>query len=68
MPHTASHPTEDSIRAIAYGLWLEEGRPEGRAEAHWLRAYELVSSESVALAPPKKTAVAAKKTTRRKVS
>jgi hypothetical protein len=29
---------EESIRALAYQYWEEEGRPEGRAEAHWLRA------------------------------
>jgi hypothetical protein len=26
---------EQRIRERAYLLWLEEGRPEGRAEAHW---------------------------------
>jgi hypothetical protein len=26
----------------AFRLWEEEGRPEGRAEAHWLRAAVLV--------------------------
>jgi hypothetical protein len=36
---------EERIRAIAYDLWLEEGRPEGRAEHHWLRANELASRE-----------------------
>ncbi len=25
--------SEDQVRAIAYTLWLEEGCPEGRAEA-----------------------------------
>ena len=28
----------EHIRAIAYSIWEEEGRPEDRAEAHWLRA------------------------------
>lgn len=32
----ASH---DEIAALAYSYWLEEGRPEGRAEIHWQRAY-----------------------------
>ena len=35
---------DSHIRAIAYSLWEEEGRPEGRAEDHWLRACELVAS------------------------
>ena len=24
---------EDQVKALAYALWLEEGQPEGRAEA-----------------------------------
>lgn len=64
-----SNPNEDHIRAIAYGLWLEEGRPDGRAEAHWLKAYELASGESkTSPAPKKTTAVPVKKTTRSKAS
>lgn len=47
-PEISHLPKEDRIRAIAYCLWEEEGRPEGRAEAHWLRATELVEAE----APP----------------
>ena len=33
------------IRERAYRLWLEEGRPEGRADAHWDMATELVAIE-----------------------
>ncbi len=33
------------IRDHAHRLWLEEGRPEGRAEAHWEMARELVAIE-----------------------
>ena len=29
---------ELAIRERAYFMWLREGRPEGRAEAHWLSA------------------------------
>ncbi len=29
---------EDALQSLAYKFWEEEGRPEGRAEAHWLRA------------------------------
>jgi Protein of unknown function (DUF2934) len=29
---------EEAVQALAYKFWEEEGRPEGRAEAHWLRA------------------------------
>jgi hypothetical protein len=29
---------EDEIAALAYRFYEEEGRPEGRASDHWLRA------------------------------
>ena len=29
---------EEAIRARAHQFWLEEGRPDGRAEIHWQRA------------------------------
>ena len=30
--------TEDTIALRAYHLWLAEGRPDGRAVEHWMRA------------------------------
>ena len=42
MPKTAPQPpSEDRVRVLAYQLWLEEGRPEGRAEHHWFKACEM---------------------------
>ncbi len=35
---------DSHIRAIAYSLWEDEGRPDGKAEEHWLKACELVAS------------------------
>ena len=32
---------EQVISARAYALWEEEGRPDGRALAHWLAAAAL---------------------------
>ncbi|MDO9710609.1 DUF2934 domain-containing protein [Paracraurococcus lichenis] len=29
---------EQRVRERAYHLWEAEGRPEGRADAHWVRA------------------------------
>jgi hypothetical protein len=29
---------EDRIRERAYGIWIAEGRPDGREHAHWERA------------------------------
>ena len=37
---------EERIRAIAYSLWEEEGRPGGCSEQHWFRATELVAAEA----------------------
>ncbi len=31
-------PGDRLIRARAHEIWIEEGKPEGRALAHWLRA------------------------------
>ena len=45
--------SEDRVRAIAYSLWLEEGMPEGRAEAHWLKASELLKAEIPDVTPKK---------------
>jgi hypothetical protein len=37
--------TEQRIRARAYEIWEEEGRPEGREREHWERARFLVGLE-----------------------
>ena len=29
---------EEEIRRRAYAIWEAEGRPQGRAEAHWIAA------------------------------
>ena len=29
---------DDEVRAIAYHIWEEEGRPSGRDLDHWLKA------------------------------
>lgn len=35
----------DAIKQqIAYKMWEEEGRPEGRSEAHWLAACDVVDA------------------------
>ena len=36
---------EQHIRARAYRIWEEEGRPEGRAEVQWDMARELIAIE-----------------------
>jgi len=46
---------DDRIRQRAHRLWLEEGRPEGRAKAHWDMAREQIAiedGEAETLLPP----------------
>jgi hypothetical protein len=38
---------DDSIRELAYFLWLEEGCPEDQAERHWSAAEALLDSGEV---------------------
>jgi hypothetical protein len=45
-PEISHLDREERIRAIAYAIWEEEGRPEDCAEAHWLRACDLVEAEA----------------------
>ncbi|MEL6913556.1 MAG: DUF2934 domain-containing protein [Pseudomonadota bacterium] len=54
-------PTLDDahIRDAAYFLWLEEGQPEGRDEAHWLKAIDALTPATPKSAPRKARAKAA---------
>jgi Protein of unknown function (DUF2934) len=36
---------EGRIRNLAYMLWMEDGCPEGRDQAHWLEAEEMLLAE-----------------------
>ncbi|MQT14978.1 DUF2934 domain-containing protein [Segnochrobactrum spirostomi] len=40
-------PPEDEarVREKAHELWLSEGQPEGRADAHWAMAREVIAVE-----------------------
>jgi hypothetical protein len=38
-----SHAQEDQIRDLAYALWDEAGRPEGRDKEFWSRAERQLS-------------------------
>ncbi len=53
---------EARVREIAHTLWVEEGRPDGRAEDHWFRALAIAASEAKgeekAATPAKKRAPA----------
>lgn len=43
--NTTEDRREQRIRTRAFYIWLDEGCPEGRAEAHWDMATELVAIE-----------------------
>ena len=43
--NTLEDDREQRIRSKAYHIWLEEGCPQGRAEAHWDMATKLVAIE-----------------------
>lgn len=42
---------EDMIRDRAYAIWIEDGRPDGMAEAHWHRASDALDAEEAAVSP-----------------
>lgn len=50
---------DQRIADLAYRMWEEDGRPEGRAETHWLRAAVLFD-ESAPKKPALKVAAAPK--------
>jgi Protein of unknown function (DUF2934) len=40
-----SMPTRERIAEVAYLLYIEEGRPEGKADGHWRRAEEILAAD-----------------------
>ena len=42
---TDDNDLHQRIRERAHKLWQEEGSPEGRAEAHWEQAREMIAIE-----------------------
>ena len=48
--------TDDQIRTLAYTIWEEEGRPEGKDLEHYLRAKKILEEQEakriIELAPP----------------
>lgn len=50
----------DKIAKLAYQIWDQEGRPEGRDMEHWLRAESDAAAKPKAVANKAKAASAAK--------
>ena len=44
--HRTTEISEHHIRERAYGIWIEEGRPDGREVEHWLRASKEFEGEA----------------------
>jgi hypothetical protein len=42
----SGRPDERQIRQRAYGIWIEEGRPHGREQAHRQRASPELQGEA----------------------
>jgi large subunit ribosomal protein L21 len=47
MTKTLKPETEAAIAARAYQIWEDEGRPHGRHDIHWQRAYDEVTKAKV---------------------
>ena len=47
MPDSSNNPTHDEISALAQQFYDEEGRPEGKADEHWVRAQEQIRQRHV---------------------
>ena len=43
--------TEDQIRYLAYDIWEQEGRPEGRDQEYYFRARQMLEKRDAALSP-----------------
>jgi hypothetical protein len=48
----AMSKADDRIRERAYRLWESEGRPDGRALAHWDMAEKLIAAEDHQISGP----------------
>ena len=48
----------EHIESLAYRLYEDEGRPDGRSEEHWARAEEIIHSQRAAIATAAEEVVA----------
>ncbi len=52
---------DTQIAQAAYFLWLDEGQPEGRADAHWTQAVKTLTSTAPKARKPRAKTAAPKK-------
>jgi len=51
--NTSDPAFEQRVRARAYQIWQEEGRPDGRDVEHWIRAVlEIAREDGIEVPPP----------------
>ncbi len=55
MTNTIHSYNEDSIRALAHQKWIDEGKPDGRAEIHWQWALAALTASAERPATTPKT-------------
>jgi hypothetical protein len=52
--------TEEQIKSVAYAIWEQQGRPEGKHLEHYLRAKQILEGSEairpIELAPPPQVA------------
>ena len=39
----------EEIESLAYRLYVDEGKPDGRANEHWIRAEQFIHAERLAI-------------------
>ncbi len=44
-------PTEDEIKELAYRIWEQEGRPEGKDVENYYRAVKMLEEQEAAKSP-----------------
>ena len=45
--------TEEQIRELAYAIWEQEGRPEGKDLEYYFRAKQMLEEREIASSPAK---------------
>jgi hypothetical protein len=47
--------TEEQIRGLAYSIWEQEGRPEGKDQEYYFRAKQMLEEQEAASSPAKES-------------
>jgi starch phosphorylase len=58
--------TEEQIRELAYSIWEQEGRPEGKDQEYYFRAKQMLEEQEAASSPAKESGPALVRVAQRK--